>query len=82
MQPIHPNHTDTKGYVLKNLNWSLEPHKNENLVTDVEWSKKIFKNRQIAISGYKIYIVENGESRLFKDLTGLQPPTVFQEEIA
>lgn len=80
MKPIHPSHTDTKGYTLENLEWSVEPHKNENLVTDADWSKKIFNNRQIVVSDYKIFIVENGVSRLFKDLTELKPPTVTHEE--
>lgn len=73
MEPIHPDHTDTQGYTVENLNCILKPHENENLVAGAEWSKEASNGRKIAVFGYKIYIIKDGTSTLFKDLTELKP---------
>ncbi|ESK53387.1 MAG: hypothetical protein I8H98_12400 [Moraxellaceae bacterium] len=74
MYPIHHSHKDVKGYELINLNWTIDRHKDENILLNADWSKQVSKNKQIAIFEYKIYIIENDKAVLFQDLTNLHPP--------
>lgn len=74
VMPIHPEHTDTRGFEVAELKRSYHPHADEQLIEGMQWSKAVGNHRIIAVNGYHIYNIENGITSLFRDLTDMHPP--------